>query len=182
MPNIRTSRKSGFILRSGVMRRETIWFQGGYTSNTLASASSAVLSGILNAAALALRPFTVVRTRGVYFVKSDQTGATEAYESSMGMAVVSDQAAAIGVTAVPTPETDRASDAWFVYESIADQFLFISGVGVQGGNVGRQLQFDSKAMRKVEDGFTIAVVQENSALQASGTTQVLGFRQLIKLH
>jgi len=39
-------------------------------------------------------------------VRSDQFVATEGYEIAIGMAVVSDQALAIGVTAVPTPFTD----------------------------------------------------------------------------
>ena len=182
MARINTSRKSGYVYRSGGRRRESAWVAISETSNTLASANAAVLSHSANAALLAARPFTIVRTHLTYFVKSDQTGALEAYESALAMAVVSDQAVAIGITAVPTPMTDRESDLFFLFQDLADQFMFISGVGVQAGNVGRMIQVDSKAMRKVEEGQDLIVVEENSSLQASGTTQVVLGRLLIKLH
>ncbi len=51
MANIRTSRKSGFILRSGVRRRETIWFADAATAfTTIVAANTAVLVSSLNAA------------------------------------------------------------------------------------------------------------------------------------
>ncbi len=181
MARVITSRKSGFIRRDGVMRRESLWLTQPMSNTVLAAASSAVLLGTLNATALQLRPFTVVRTRGFWQIKSDQTGATETYAASLGHAVVSDQAAAIGVTAVPTPETDRDSDLFYVYESMSSQFLFISGVGIEGAN-GTLLEIDSKAMRKVEGGQDLAITVENSALFAGGTAIVTASRILIKLH
>jgi len=181
MAFVNTGRKSGFIRRGGVMRRESMWFTITRTATVLGTAGSVALITSLNAAALALRPFTIVRTRGLWNCRSDQTGALEAYATSFGMAVVSDQSVAIGVTAIPTPETDRGSDLWFVYEDMASQFLFISGVGVHP-NAGEVLRFDSKAMRKVEDGQDIVSVIENFALAATGTTNTISGRLLIKLH
>ena len=49
-------------------------------------------------------------------VESDQSAATELFIGNLGLAVVSDQATAVGVTAVPTPATDRGSDLWFLIE------------------------------------------------------------------
>ncbi len=180
MANIRRSRAGGFI-RGGRSRRESLWIGVAPASNVLAGASNAVLSHTLNAAALALRPFTVVRSRILWHVKSDQTGALEDYFAGFGVAVISDQAAAIGITAVPTPMTDISSDLWFVYEQAMSQFLFISGVGVDP-NAGVLTRVDSKAMRKVEDGQDIGIVQENSGIFAGGSTNTVSGRFLVKLH
>ncbi len=62
MANIRRSRAGGFI-RGGRHRRETIWLGTAQTSSGFAATTVAILNS-LNAAALALRPFTVVRVRG----------------------------------------------------------------------------------------------------------------------
>ncbi len=171
------ARKSGFVRRGGVMRRETLWFFGGFSTATLASTNAVSLTNQLNAAALALRPFTVIRTRGYFYVSSDQVAASEIYTVSMGHAVVTDQAAAIGVTAVPTPDTDRGSDAFFVFEDLFGRFEFISGVGTQERGLGRT--YDSKAMRKVEDGSTMIVTVETPS--TSGIVSH-AYRQLVKLH
>ncbi len=180
MPNIRVGRKSGFIQRSGRMRRESIWlFQGPFRQG-LAAASTAVLGTSLNAAALALRPFTVVRTHLHFQVKSDQTAASEFYQAALGMAVVSDQAVAIGITAVPTPFTDMGSDLWFLHQILQGDFTFLSGVGVM--EIGGQLKdVDSRAMRKVEDGQDLVGIVETSSLSTGAVAGFAG-RQLIKLH
>jgi len=159
------------------MRRATQWLEGPFVSTTLASTNAVALTLVMTAAELALRPFTIVRVRGQMHVRSDQTGALESYGAMMGMCVVSDQSVAIGVSAVPTPDTDLASDAWFVHETVAGSFGFISGVGVL--ELGQSHAYDSKAMRKVEEGFQAIQVMECPV--NSGTVQD-SFRMLIKLH
>jgi len=172
------ARKSGNVFRGGRMRRQTLWLGGPFVTTTLASTNAVALTASLSAAGLALRPFTIVRTRGVWQVRSDQTAALESYGAMMGFAVVSDQAAAIGVTAVPTPDTDIQSDAWFVHEMQFGTFGFISGVGTQ--ELGQpQRTYDSKAMRKVEEGFDFVQVMEASVNSASIHD---AFRILVKLH
>ena len=179
MTNIRTNRHSGRVLRGGAMRRESIWIFGSPDETVLGSASTAALIGTLNAAALALRPFTVVRVRGHFGLRSDQVSADEDYSASLGVAVVSSQAAAIGVTAVPTPETDRGSDLFFVYESLAGHFRFTTGVAYI--EAGHWKDFDSKAMRKVDGDQDIAIVTETSAISLGAIPHV-SFRMLLKLH
>ncbi len=173
------ARKSGHIIRGGrTIRRTTMWLSGNFATNTLASTNAVALIGTLNAAGLALRPFTVVRTRGNMFLRSDQTSALELYSTSMGFAIVSDQAVAIGVTAVPTPETDMASDLWYVYEQMTSIFTFVSGVGFHpAGGISRT--YDSKAMRKVDVGQDIAQVIECPSTSGVFSDQS---RILIKLH
>ncbi len=173
------ARKSGFVRRHGVMRRETMWFSIPYVASSIGAASTAVLTGTFNAAALALRPFTIVRVRGHMFVRSDQIAATETWGCSMGYAIVSDQAAAIGVTAVPTPETDRDSDLFFLYESVLGRISVASAAGFR--EVGFGKDFDSKAMRRVEQGQDLAVTVETPSVVSSGVITE-GGRMLVKLH
>jgi len=171
------ARKSGFVRRHGVMRRESLWLVNPFTTVTLASTNAVAMIASLNAAALALRPFTIVRTRGMAYVSSDQVAASEIYSVSMGYAVVSDQAVAIGVTAVPTPDTDRGSDLFFVFEDFFGRFEFITGTGTQERGFSRG--YDSKAMRKVEQGQDLA-----QTIECPSTSGIYSeaARILIKLH
>ena len=106
---------------------------------------------------------TVRRTRGRFFAVSDQASVVEQITGAMGMIVVSDLAIAAGVASIPGPVTDASDDGWFVWEP----FITISQVtiGVSNAGAGTQpwFEFDSKAMRKVADGFGIAIVFESLA-------------------
>jgi len=108
--------------------------------------------------------------------------ADESYDAAIGMCVVSDQALAIGVTAVPTPATDLSSDAWYLHQVLMGRLEFLTGGGT--GLTPQMLtweKFESRAMRKVEDGFSDIGVVETSALSSGCTVHTWG-RQLIKLH
>jgi len=175
------ARKSGFIRRGGKMIRETSWLAGLFQETTIAAASTATIITTLNAAALALRPFTIVRTRGVVGIRSDQISASESYSAIYAQLVVSEQAAAVGVTAIPTPVTENGSDYFYVMETLFGAVQFLSAVGafINGSETDRV--FDSRAMRKVEDGMDIVTVVETTA--ASNGAIVKTFqRTLIKLH
>ena len=178
MARLNLGRKTGFIQRGGAMRRETIWFDVPRTAATLAASATAALVATLGAPALALRPFTIVRTRGQLWVRSDQSAATEVFIGSLGFAVVSDQAAAIGVSAVPTPATDLGSDLWFVHEAVMGQFALI---GTSVTQIVESRPFDSKAMRKVEDGQDVAQVVE-AGIGGNGCIIESMGRLLVKLH
>ena len=158
--------------------RLTVWFSWPMVITTSAAASAAVLTVSLNAAALALRPFTIIRTRGIMHTRSDQTSVLENYSAALGFAVVSDQSVAIGVIAVPTPDTDRGSGLWFVYEEIAGVFGFVSGIGTSDP-FGSTRYFDSKAMRKVDVGQDVISVLENTSVSL-GTSTHMAARMLIK--
>ena len=173
-------RFSGFrnrMIRSG---RKTFWLSGAHIQTTMAAANTAVLVSSLNAAALALRPFTIVRSRGFWTLTSDQTAATEGQSVAHGLIVVSDQAVAIGVTAVPTPVVDDGS-SWHVLDAAATRFTFISGVGVAFNTMPERYVIDSKAMRKVEEGQDLIQVVATSGV-SSGAIVHTYMRTLIKLH
>ena len=176
----RSRGRSTFQGRAAV-RRESLWLFVDGGQFTIGGALGSLLFGTLNAAALALRPFTVVRTRGIFHVASDQAIADEPYGMSLGYAVVSEQAEAIGVTAIPTPETDRGSDLWFVYESNYGRSTVSVGAPTSLQDQGSVIHYDSKAMRKVEDGETLILALETPAF-AFGTVCLHAARILIKLH
>ena len=161
-------------------RRESLWIGVVPARTVLASAGSAVLSHSLNAAALALRPFTIVRSRLLFWCSSDQVAADEFIGGAVGMAVVSSQAVAIGITAVPTPDTDRGSDLWMLYEDIGGNFV-VGGTADSVGISSIARWVDSKAMRKVEDGNDLVIVEEAVVGSAGITVSVAG-RLLVKLH
>ncbi len=181
MANIRTARRSGLVLRGGKNVRETIWLGSNVAQVTLASASNASLLFSFNAAALALTPFTIVRTRGIWHCQSDQAAADERYQVAIGFAVVTSQAVAIGVTALPTPATDSSSDAFYLYQTVLGAYEFGAGVTAEMDSWGIMDRFDSKAMRKVEDEFDSVTVVETFAT-SSGVVIDAQFRHLVKLH
>jgi len=173
------ARRRTFSPRISGPRRETKWFDIPPTRVTLAAADTANLLLVLTTAEKANRPFTIVRTRLVFQIVTDQDAADENYGCALGLAVVSDQATAIGVTAIPTPNTDRASDLWFLFEDLVASFGFGDATGFI--NDGASKYVDSKAMRKVEDGSDIAVVVE-SHNNSQGLLAFVAGRMLIKMH
>ena len=173
--------KSGFTRRNSRMVRETLWIAGSSLRTTVASANTAVLITALNAAALALRPFTVVRIRGRVGVRSDQVATGELQDVAYGQCVVSEQASAIGVTAVPTPANDDGSDLFFVYARLMAEFVQSSGVGFESSGLQDVQDIDSRAMRKVEEGQDLIEVIEASSISDGAIVRTYS-RTLIKLH
>ena len=159
-------------------KRLTSWFQ---FSPVLTTITSSHLIFSLNAAALALRPFTVVRTRFLVDITTDNISGDERQVGGMGIAVVSDQAVAIGVTAIPTPITDMGSDLWFVHQLMYNRHEFITGAGFQS-RANREYEIDSKAMRKVDIGQNLVVVVELAGGVSDGFTSVVGGRMLVKVN
>ena len=111
--------------------RTKMWIGSGVGDTTVA-AGATVLVSTFSAGALALRPFTILRTHMLLTIRSDQTGADETLIGSYGELVVTEVAAAVGVTAVPDPSgiSGDPEAAWYVWQALATRFLFVSGVGV----------------------------------------------------
>ena len=162
-------------------KRLSSWFEFQPIASAF-SAGGGTLLFSLNAAALALRPFTIVRTRFLVGIVSDQLAASETQVGALGMAVVSDQAVAVGVTAIPTPVTDMASDLWFVHQLLYNEFTFASGVGFNEDGL-HQYEIDSKAMRKVDIGQDLVIVGELSGASSTGGFNLtVGGRMLVKVN
>jgi len=142
------------------------------------AAATAILLSSANATLLGLRPFTVVRSRGQMLVVSDQVVATEEPQLAFGMMIVSDTAAALGITAVPDPISNIDGD-WFVFENILGSIqIGSSGAGFHSAQIK---EFDSKAMRKVGLDEDIVLVGANNS-SGDGSDVIVGGRMLLKLH
>ena len=170
-------RRSRFV-RSA--KSTKIWIGAG-VGFSAPVASATLLVASLSAAALLLRPFTILRTRMFLHYSSDQQAVGEEPFGSYGQIVVSEQAVAIGVTAIPNPSGvsgDPEAD-WFVWQAVSSRIKFASAVGFEE-SVGVQYVIDSKAMRKVDSNQDVVTIfDQESAFGASLTTNG---RMLIQLH
>lgn len=171
----RVMRRSSFGRRSP--GRLTEWGALAFGSDVVAlGANTVLLHGVFSAGALAKRPFTIIRLVGSMMVQSDQNAAVENPFGAWGASIVTDEAVAVGVTAVPDPTSNPDSDLFFAYQSFAAE-------GSTSTNVGRPVNFqtfDFRSQRKVQDGQDIAVVVANASA-ADGLTFLLQFRFLMKL-
>ena len=156
--------------------RKMVWFAMKLVNTTVASGGKALL-GSLNAAALALRPFTITRTRLLLKYGSDQVANSETPQAAFGMIVVSDQAVATGNAAIPGPGTNTDAP-FFVYEGLIDEWIVVSAIGIQRGAFFKEV--DSKAMRKVGNNEDVAIMIEQGA--TFGADIAIEGRMLVKLH
>ena len=171
-------RRSSFTAARGTaQRRKTAWLASA-DENTFTAVGGGIIDfqSSLNAAALALRPFTIVRVRGMLSMISDQVVASEEPFGAYGMAVVTDQAVTAGVASLPSPITEEGSDVWFMYHFGAAP---INSAGVLTSTA--TTYFESKAMRKVGIGEDIVQLFEN-ANSTHGVRYVAKWRMLVKLH
>ena len=146
-------------------------------STTLAAASVRLDQSFTQAQIQALGPFTVVRTRGQIWTRSDQTAGSESAFGALGFMVVREQARAAGVGSVPTPLAEESDDGWFVHQFFPAGLQVADATGMVPHYV---THFDSRAQRKVSPDDAIVVVLENGDA-TSGLAYVLKFRMLIKL-
>ena len=152
-------RARGTRVRSA--KRKTFWIGlGGVTAATAVAGSSGLLHATLNAAALAQRPFTVVRSIGSIWVGSDQSAASEDVLGAFGNAVVDDRAAGVGITAVPLPYTSISDSDWFQWIAFGYRFTFKDATGFSEGGFKR-MDFDQRGQRKVPLGSDVVQVVEN---------------------
>jgi len=104
-------------------------------------------------------PETIIRIRGLLTIVTDQTASSESPFGAFGVAVVSNQAVAIGVTAVPTPYADAESDFWMYHQFFAAPMNVATAIGI--GSLDQQYILDGKAMRKITPDQTLILVMEN---------------------
>ena len=123
-------------------------------------------------------PFTIVRTRGIVSIRTDQVVAAEEQIGALGFLVGNDQAIGVGATALPGPIVNIDSDKFFVWQPLAASNTLLSSVGFEP-QMATTWTFDSKAMRKVKEGEGVAVMFEN-AHATHGFEAWLQFRMLIK--
>ena len=163
------------FLRRRSQGRLTEWFgSADATAFTSLGAGTFTFHQEFAAPALAKRPFTIMRTVGSIWVGSDQVAAAEQPFGAMGFQIVSEKAATTGATALSDPITEEDSDAWYTYKAFAAQ-----GGPIQG-NPWYTYDFDSRGQRRVEDGFTFALMVSNASA-AFGMNFLVKFRMIVKL-
>ncbi len=104
---------------------------------------------------------TVRRVLGSIYVQSDQSAASEHQRGAFGLIVANDLAIAAGAASIPGPFTDADDDGWFVWRGFTQDLVVLTGVGFRS-NFSIEYPFDSKAMRRIEEGFGVAVMAENA--------------------
>jgi len=177
MPNSRGSR---FQRARGSVRRQTEWSIG--PSGSI----------VLNVAGATLFPTgaqsiedaeTIVRTRGEVNCAIDVSGALlEGFdEVAFGICVVSENAFGVGVTAVPSPISDKPWGGWLWYWTGSIFTVATVPTDAEGCAVVR-IPIDSKAMRKIKRTDIMIGVAE--ALVETGTVQItckMNTRVLLKV-
>ena len=150
-------------------KRKTEWSvydNSGYVN--VASGGATILSGLFFE-----DPGTLVRTRGMISVKAQSYAADIDIIGAFGLAIVSQEAFNVGVTAVPEPFTDSDWGGWMVIQAFAVHLQQVTNAGLLLGSW--QFEIDSKAMRKVEPNSAVVVVAESStgAFAIADTTRLL---------
>ena len=166
------SARRGFVPRR-TRRAAPAWGMIQITETIVAPSAKTLLGSFI----LSNPPLgeTILRTRVRLSVASDQAAAKEFMIGAFGMILVTDTALGIGLSAIPGPADDGGDDGWFVHQPIVQQTLSTS----QDVHI---YDVDSKAMRKVEDGYSIAIMVENSALAGVGGFKICtSVRLLAKL-
>ena len=97
---------------------------------------------------------TIRRTRGEAFISATGPGAGL---GAMGMIMVSLTALAAGAASIPGPVTDASHDGWFVWQSL------IRDRPAATQQESDPFTFDSKAMRKMEEGYAAVMMVENAS-------------------
>ena len=124
------------------------------------SASSSSVVGFPTTAVSNFDNQTIVRLRGSLLLQLKAIdGVGTGMQWAFGICIVTENAAGVGVTAVPAPLDDIAWDGWFVHRQGS---LFSAAATIQFDSLGvsERLELDSKAMRKVHQTDTIiAMIQ-----------------------
>ena len=137
---------------------------------------------VLTAAATAVafvsfeEALTVMRTRGMVSIRPEVVGADLDIVGAVGVGIVSAEAQAIGITAIPTPFSNGDWGGWMVWRSFSYRFEFADATGVNF--VNWNFEIDSKAMRKVTPNEALVIIAESQVGAYRISTPL---RHLVKL-
>ncbi len=119
---------------------------------------------------------TLLRTIGTLGVVSDQVAADEEQIGAIGICLVTDTVAGIGVASMPDPVTDVGDDIWVVHLSFAYSFQFSSATGFNPDHM-HTTRFDQRAKRIMHSGQSMVVIVANASA-SFGFNVILQLRQL----
>ena len=168
------ARSRGFIRRAqSGHKRLTEW--GNLADQGFVAVSSA--GATLISSTSFESPGTIVRSRGMISLRFAAHNADVSVVGAFGIGLVSAEALAVGITAVPEPFTDSDWGGWMTWQPFARRLEFSDATGLYSEDW--EYVIDSKAMRKVEPNSAMVFVAESQqgAFQISETV-----RLLLKLH
>jgi len=176
------SRGSSRFPRIAGARRRVSWVFG--PSGIINSISTSTNNLFSLATQLVADDLTWVRTRGELLLQLlGGDGAGEGYQWAFGICLVTENAAGIGVTAVPAPFDDIGWDGWLVHQEgslIQASSTFENNSNTLGGTV--RVDIDSKAMRKTHATDVMVALLQVTEIGAGSTMQAhLRSRALVKL-
>ena len=173
------ARPHGARRRSGSNRRRTAWaLSVGGGASVAQSAAGTVILG--SGAAPTVEGLTIARIRGELVVSiASQAAGSDEVRMTYGICQVTDDAFAIGATAMPDPNGDAFWDGWMWHQFVNFDSQTTS-VGIDGVFSVR-IPIDVKAMRKLPVGMTLVLLSEFSdesgtiALATMADTRMLVF-------
>jgi len=165
--------RRGVSTRVGKRRSVKTWIGTADQGNVGVGSAAKVLLASFTVGGLGTSG-TVIRSRGILNVVPQVFTADLNWDGAFGMAIVSETAALLGITAIPGPFSDDDWTGWFVHQYFAG---LVDAGGATDQTLGRQFQYeiDSKAMRKVSGNESIVLVAEsrNGALNVKSHVRVL---------
>ena len=153
---------------TNAMRRKTAWglgprdTDGGFSATGKALWSSAVVPDE--------NGLTIVRIRGIFSITQATAGvALDGFFGAVGFCIITDEALAIGITAVPDPLSDEGNDIWMwhsYFDTRSATATFADGVNA--GGIFARIDIDNKAMRRFDPGK--AIVGVTSVIESGTAT------------
>ncbi len=139
------------------VRRPGTWARAVDVATTVASGTKVLLTSFtLSNAGI---DETIRRAIGGIWAASAQQAATQSFAGAVGMCVVTEAALAAGAASIPGPVTEGSDDVWFMWTPVSGQIRVVTAVGIDG-TFGAWFPFDSRAMRRVQEGQAVAVMAE----------------------
>ncbi len=160
--------------RSGATAHKS-WLVVGGQAAAVDAAASALGSGLTSFDL----PQTLLRVRGRVQVQLDAAAVDERVTVAMGLIVVPDRAASVGITAVPLPSSNGEDDwLWHGFAMVTSG----AEAAIVPDALIATIEIDSKAMRKVKpDESLVFVVESVSAAtvdQGGSFDVIYGYRCL----
>ena len=180
-------RNSSFRSPVRGLRRKTSWALGPFGDTGGLSANGATVFGV--AAQADLEGMTIVRIRGELLVHlfSNATAGDGFPRCAVGLCIVTENAAGVGVTAIPSPIADLSWDGWMWHKMFSLVGADVVGAAVVSHSVSdvtkaARFEIDSKAMRKIKNtDLLIGVAELADEIGTAVVEMQLNTRQLVKL-
>ena len=175
------AQRRGFHPQRGV-RRKTDWGLGPEdVDGNLSASGSSLWSG--SVILVDESEVTLVRVRGLMHMLLIATSTVgTGFFGASGLMLVTNEAFAVGITAMPLPLTDEAFDGWLWHHYWDVRAVSATiGDGGHAAAISQRVVIDSKAMRVWDSGHTLVGVHEVVESVAGQVEIQASSRTLVKL-